>query len=60
MPAEWAEHEATWLSWPKNPLTFPEEILASVEAVYCEMIFALSEGEGVRILVADEKMSGRV
>ena len=60
MPAEWAEHEATWLSWPKNPLTFPEEILANVEAIYCELIFALSEGEGVRVLVEDEKMSGRV
>ena len=19
MPAEWARHDATWLSWPKNP-----------------------------------------
>ena len=27
MPAEWARHEATWLSWPKNPLTFPPEVI---------------------------------
>ena len=23
MPAEWDEHEATWLSWPHDPETWP-------------------------------------
>ena len=23
MPAEWELHEGTWISWPKDPDTFP-------------------------------------
>jgi agmatine deiminase len=59
MPSEWDRHEATWLSWPKNPLTFPDEVLPAVEAVYAQMVSALSGGERVRILVDDEAMSER-
>ena len=58
MPAEWSEHEATWLSWPKNPLTFPEDILGDVENIYCQMVCALAKGEIVKILIDDE-VSGR-
>lgn len=54
MPAEWARHDATWLSWPKNPLTFPDGVLAGVEKVYVQMIAALSSGEKVKVLVNDE------
>ncbi len=54
MPAEWARHEATWLSWPKNPLTFPGEVLQGVENVYVQMVAALSAGERVKVLVNDE------
>jgi agmatine deiminase len=53
MPAEWARHDATWLSWPKNPLTFPDGVLAGVERVYVQMIAALSAGEKVKVLVND-------
>jgi len=60
MPAEWAEHEATWLSWPKNPLTFPENILGDVENIYCRMVNALTQGEIVKILVNDEASERRV
>jgi agmatine deiminase len=60
MPAEWAKHEATWLSWPKNPLTFPANILGAVEEIYCRMVRALSRGEIVRILVDDEAARVRV
>lgn len=60
MPAEWVEHEATWLSWPKNPLTFPAKILGAVEEIYCRMVQALSRGEIVRILVDDEAARIRV
>ncbi|WP_400259826.1 agmatine/peptidylarginine deiminase [Candidatus Methanomassiliicoccus intestinalis] len=59
MPAEWAEHEATWLSWPKNPLTFPEEIIDSVEKTYSLMVEALSRGEIVKILVDDAALEER-
>jgi agmatine deiminase len=60
MPAEWAKHEATWLSWPKNPLTFPENIIGAVEEIYCRMVCALTQGEIVKILVNDEKAELRV
>jgi len=53
MPAAWARHEATWLSWPKNPLTFPDGVLSGVERVYVQMIAALSGGEKVKVLVDD-------
>ena len=53
MPAEWAPHEATWLSWPKDPLTFPPEVIGRVEQTYVEMVHALAEGERIELLVDD-------
>lgn len=52
MPAEWAPHEATWLSWPHNRDTWPEEIEA-VREIWAQMVRALSGGEKVRLLVRD-------
>ncbi len=60
MPAEWEKHEATWLSWPKNRETFPPETLPGVEAAYCAMVEALSQGETVKVLVDDEGEARRV
>lgn len=60
MPAEWARHEATWLSWPKNPLTFPAEVIDDVEGIFAQMISALSQGEVVKVLVEDEVMEERM
>lgn len=60
MPAEWVPHDATWLSWPKNPLTFPGDVLTGVEQVYCSMVEALSRGEQVKILVDDQATEERV
>ena len=60
MPAEWEPHEATWLSWPKDPATFPPEILPQVEQIYLRMISALSKGEKVNVLVNDETAESRV
>jgi agmatine deiminase len=59
MPAEWEKHDATWLSWPKDPDTFPPGILGAVEKTYAEIIEALSEGEEVRLLVDDERAERR-
>ena len=53
MPAEWEPHEATWLSWPKDPETFPGDVLPKVEKIYVQMIAALSQGEKVHVLVDD-------
>src|SRR3989338_10019895 len=55
MPAEWSQHSATWLSWPKDPDTFPPDIINEVEEIYCTMIDALQQGENVNILVNDSK-----
>jgi agmatine deiminase len=60
MPAEWAKHEATWLSWPKNPLTFPAEVIGKVEGIFAQMISTLSQGELVKVLVEDEAMEARM
>lgn len=50
MPAEWAPHAATWLSWPNNKDTWTEDIEA-VELAFAHMVECLSEGELVKILV---------
>ncbi len=55
-PAEWAEHEATWLSWPHNPDTWPGKI-EKIWPAYCEFIKLVSEGEKVNINVQDEAMA---
>jgi agmatine deiminase len=60
MPAEWERHKATWLSWPKDPLTFPPKIIGKVEQAYCIMVQALQGGEKVNVLVNDEKQEERV
>jgi len=60
MPAEWDRHDATWISWPKDPLTFPPEILGAVEGIYVKMARTLARGERVEILVDDEPMERRV
>ena len=60
MPAEWERHDATWLSWPKDPETFPDGILQSVEESYANMVMALAKGEKVNVLVDDKKMEEAV
>ena len=53
MPAEWRPHTATWLTWPKDPETWPERV-SEVEQIYLEMIAALTPHETVNLLVDDE------
>lgn len=59
MPAEWEPHEATWLSWPKNPLTFPPRVIEHVEATFCEIIKAISFGEKVKVLFDNGAAAGK-
>lgn len=54
MPAEWAKHESTWLSWPTNIETWPGKRLASVEDTYLQMLEGLLPGEKVNLLVRDK------
>jgi len=58
-PAEWEPHEATWLSWPHNPETWPDG-MAPVERAFCAMAEALQVGERVRIHVLDARHAERV
>jgi agmatine deiminase len=53
MPAEWQRHAATWLTWPKDPLTWPDRV-PQVEEIYLEMMAALTPNETVNLLVDNE------
>ncbi len=59
MPAEWERHKATWLTWPKDPTTFPPTILGDVEQIYVKMIEELAVGERVDLLVDDKRTEER-
>lgn len=50
LPAEWAPHSATWLSWPHNRDTWPGQF-AAVEPAFCEIVAALTPVETVHINV---------
>jgi agmatine deiminase len=58
-PAEWEPHRATWLSWPHNTETWPDQ-MKSVEDAFCEIVRAISPGEAVEIHVLDGAMAERV
>jgi agmatine deiminase len=53
MPAEWRRHSATWLTWPKDPETWPDRV-DQVRDVYVQMMQTLSQHEMVNVLVDDE------
>jgi agmatine deiminase len=52
MPAEWEPHQATWLSWPHNVETWPDE-LARVEEIMAQCVKALTPHEAVHVNVND-------
>src|SRR3954451_22962308 len=58
MPAEWHPHRSTWLTWPKDPETWPDRV-TQVEEIYLQMIAALTPHEIVNLLVDDEG-AGRI
>ena len=45
MPAEWELHLATWLAWPHNPITWPDQ-LPQVQDIFLRMIAALHRAAG--------------
>ncbi len=53
MPPEWHPHAATWLSWPKDPVTWPERV-SQVEEIFLQMMSALAPHETVNLLVEGE------
>ena len=52
MPAEWAPHRATWISWPHSLATWPDE-LDTVERTMAGAVRAIGRGESVFINVLD-------
>ena len=52
MPAEWRPHAATWLSWPKDPETWPERVDQAQE-IFLKMMASLAPNEVVNLLVDD-------
>ena len=58
MPAEWEQHEATWLAWPHNPEDWPGKFQA-IPWLYAEIVRLLAAHERVHLLVQDEKEQGR-
>ncbi|ANT64403.1 MULTISPECIES: agmatine deiminase family protein [Prosthecochloris] len=55
MPAEWAMHDATWLSWPHKEASWPGKF-EPVPAVFALMVAYLSRYEEVHINVLDGEM----
>ena len=59
MPAEWAKHEATWLTYPKNPDSWPGKI-ETIYPSYHLFVKILAESEMVHINVDDDAMLNHV
>jgi agmatine deiminase len=59
MPAEWHPHIATWLSWPKDPETWPGRV-GEVEEIFLQMMAALTPHEVVNLLVDDEVIEDEI
>ena len=58
MPAEWEEHEGTWLQWPHDN-TFPDHQMR-LEHIWLAMTRALHEHETVHIAAPDERIREHV
>jgi len=53
MPAEWAPHRATWLSWPHHEPDWPGK-LGPIPWVYAEIVRVVAAHEPVEVLCHDE------
>ena len=54
MPAEWAPHAATWLTWPHNAGDWPEKF-EMIPWIYGEMVRNISTGEKIFLIVRHKK-----
>ncbi|HLQ76471.1 MAG TPA: agmatine deiminase family protein [Terriglobia bacterium] len=59
MPAEWETHEATWLAWPEDSVTFPNR-LNKVRVQYLQIIESLLLSEEVHLAVQDHNTQDRI
>ncbi len=58
MPAEWEPHEAVWIAWPHNQMSFPH--LSDVENACFAFIMAVHGSERVEIFVPSAVLHRRV
>lgn len=49
MPPEWYPHQATWMAWPHNISTWPENLEAA-QSEYIELVAAIAEDEPVMLM----------
>jgi agmatine deiminase len=57
MPAEWEPHDAVWLAWPHDPLSFPQ--LEKAESSFANFIAEIHSSERVELLVRDTEMQNK-
>lgn len=58
MPAEWEKHDAIWLAWPYDPLTFPDRV-ERVEKTFVQIVKEIHECEQVNLFVRDQKTKAK-
>jgi agmatine deiminase len=58
MPAEWDQHEGTWLAWPHNPEDWPGKF-QPIPWLYAEIVRLLAVRERVHMIVQHEKEERR-
>lgn len=54
MPAEWEPHVATWVSWPHNSDTWPDN-LAQAQAEFVQLVAAIARSEPVVVLCPENQ-----
>jgi agmatine deiminase len=59
MPAEWEKHDATWLAWPEDRVTFPNRI-DRVRKRFVEIMAHLTRGEDVQLAVRSKETQSHV
>jgi agmatine deiminase len=59
MPAEWAPHRGTWLSWPHKEASWPGKF-GPVPGIFATMVRALAGREEVHVNVAGPAMEAAV
>jgi agmatine deiminase len=59
MPAEWEKHDAMWLAWPEDRITFPKG-MERVRKRFVEIIAQLVPGEEVHLAVRSPETRSRV